>query len=298
MIAPPTTPGALVAPRRAERDARVRWRPEAWAILLFAGLAIIGVNVVATYLGLPMNIHAILYLGLGFGSVVSVTVGALRSHRTRPLPWWLFATALALFFVGDLLFYYYDVVRLIDRPFPSVADAFYLGSYPFMIAGIVVLIRRRGRGGHTTVIDSSIIAIGVGVLFWVFVIEPVASQSDIPILDRLISTAYPVMDVLVLAAAARLAVASFASRRVACCRRVVRHHPALPYVPRRHAGGRRMDVLLPLLRRLGSPPVRPRDRRTRRRTSVGERLDPPSRPRDGVPARAGAPGRALDRRDR
>ena len=53
----------------------------------------------------------------------------------------------------------------------------------------------------------------VGVLFWVFVIQPVASQAGRqPMLDRLISTAYPVMDVLLLAAAARLAVMSFGRR--------------------------------------------------------------------------------------
>ncbi|MET0324431.1 MAG: EAL domain-containing protein, partial [Ilumatobacteraceae bacterium] len=153
-----------------------------------------------------ITVHAALYLALAATCVGTVIAGAILHRSGGALPWQLFAIALTLFFVGDLFFYYYDVIKGQARPFPSLADGLYLSSYPFMIAGTAVLIRRRGRAGPGTLIDASMIAIGVGVLFWVFVIEPVASTGGQPMLDRLISTAYPVMDVLLLAVTARLAV--------------------------------------------------------------------------------------------
>src|SRR5205823_9630275 len=59
----------------------------------------------------------------------------------------------------------------------------------------------RDRNG---LIDASIITIGVGVLSWVFLISPYV-RADGALLDRLVSMAYPLMDVLLLAMAARLA---------------------------------------------------------------------------------------------
>ena len=184
-------------------------RPHLWMVLAIVG----GVALVANLAVASTAINAVLYLGLALGCVTAVIIGAHRNQPGERLPWLLFAAALLLFFVGDAFFYFYDVVLGVERPFPSLADVLYLSSYPFMIAGTVVLIRRRGRAGPATLLDASMIAIGLGVLFWVFVIHP-ASSGDQPLLDRLISTAYPVMDLLVLAVAARLAVMA-AGRRPA-----------------------------------------------------------------------------------
>ena len=170
-------------------------------------LAGVGTAIILVGLAVPSTTaHAGLYLALAAGCVGSAIAGAVTNRSDGALAWRFFAVALTLFFVGDLFFYFYDVVRQEARPFPSFADGLYLSSYPFMVAGTVVLIRRRGRSSRAAWIDASMIAIGVGVLFWVFVIQPVASTGGQPMLDRLISTAYPVMDVVVLAVAARLAV--------------------------------------------------------------------------------------------
>src|SRR6266511_3523736 len=57
------------------------------------------------------------------------------------------------------------------RPTPAVA--WYLLTYPMLILGLVLLIRRRSPGRDIpSLIDAAIITIGVGLLSWVFLIAP------------------------------------------------------------------------------------------------------------------------------
>lgn len=46
--------------------------------------------------------------------------------------------ALSLYFAGDVIFYYYLLVRQSPRPFPSVADALYLTDLPIFIGAILL----------------------------------------------------------------------------------------------------------------------------------------------------------------
>ena len=201
-MTPPTGEGLTVSTRRPDTSLQPVRYPRLWVVLAVVGTAVLVANLAVE----STAINAVLYLSLALGCVAAMIIGAAHDRPGGRLPWSLFAVALTLFFVGDGFFYFYDVVLGVERPFPSLADVLYLSSYPFMVLGTVVLIRRGSRAGPATMIDASIIALGLGVQFWVFVIHPVASSADQPTLDRLISTTYPVMDVLVLAVAARLAV--------------------------------------------------------------------------------------------
>ncbi|HVE46203.1 MAG TPA: EAL domain-containing protein [Acidimicrobiales bacterium] len=168
----------------------------------------LGVLVAIAHFLVPMGTpRAVLYLGLAVCGVVSVLVG-VRWHRPdHPMPWYLFAIGLSLFLVGDGFFYFYKLVREVERPFPSLADAFYLSSYPFLVAGLLLLIRRRDPGrDRASLIDAAIVATGMGLLSWVYLLVPSFVAPGHPLLDRMISVAYPLMDVLLLAVAARLAV--------------------------------------------------------------------------------------------
>jgi len=104
--------------------------------------------------------------------------------------------------LGDLVYSFYDRV-LHEQPYPSFADVFYLASYPMVATGLVLLLRRR-RGTATGLVEAAIIAVGLGLAFWVFVLHPVAAESATSALERWISTTYPAADVLLLALLARL----------------------------------------------------------------------------------------------
>ena len=151
--------------------------------------------------------QGVVYLLVAASGVLALVVGVHRNRPEPPTPWHLLGAGLTLFLAGDVLFYFYKLVRDIDRPFPSLADAFYLGSYPLQILGLLAIIRRRTPGGDRAgLIDACIIATGVGLVAQVYLIGPLVT-ADTPWPERAISAAYPVADVALLAVAARLALA-------------------------------------------------------------------------------------------
>ena len=139
---------------------------------------------------------------VGFSGVAAIVVGVwMHSPRAR-IAWWLFGVGQLLFFSGDVYTYSNP-----DAPFPSPGDALYLAVYPVLMAGLLVLVKRRNpRRDPAALIDALILTIGVGLLSWVFLIAPNIHLGDISWLAKAVSIAYPLGDVLLLAAAIRLAV--------------------------------------------------------------------------------------------
>jgi signal transduction histidine kinase len=147
-----------------------------------------------------------LYNGLGLSAVAAIAVGVARHRPERPLPWYLFATGLLSYVTADIIFYtYQDILHL--EVFPSAADVFYLAAYPFLMAGLLLLIRSRSPGAdRASLLDALVVTVGVGMVSWVFLVGPLAQAPDLTLAERLVSMAYPIMDVLLLATAVRLVV--------------------------------------------------------------------------------------------
>ena len=136
-------------------------------------------------------------------AAVWVGVSRLPQQNRRPARW--FAVGLSLYFAGDLFFYYYLLVRQATRPFPSVADVFYLADLPIFIGAMLLLIRRRNPGRDVaSLIDGAIVASAAGLLSWIYVIQPTVVATGAPLVDRTVGMAYPVFDVLMLTMAVRL----------------------------------------------------------------------------------------------
>jgi hypothetical protein len=58
----------------------------------------------------------------------------------------LCALGLGLFWLGDLYTYSYPHLIGHEVPFPSLGDGFYLAVYPMLMAGLLMLVRRRSPG--------------------------------------------------------------------------------------------------------------------------------------------------------
>jgi diguanylate cyclase (GGDEF)-like protein len=171
-----------------------------WRWWLAVGLVILG-----GYFTLPSGSVAatLVYNAIGLCSGLAVLC-AVRLHRpARPAMWYWFAAGQIVCVAGDLVYEFYDLV-LHEQPYPSPADALYLATYPITVAGLLLLLRQRpGRGSHE-LIDAAIIATGLGMVFWVFVLHPIAAGSASSTFERWISTLYPAADALLLAMLARL----------------------------------------------------------------------------------------------
>lgn len=188
-----------------ERPAHLARRPSPWQSPWNRCLAA-GIAATALYylLGSPWQ--------LAWGNVIACTAVAAMAvclWRRRPaplLPWLLLLAGVACFAGGDLLWTYYAEVAHTD-PFPSPADVVYLAGYPFLAAGLVLMIRGRSpRGEWGSLIDATVIAVGTGLLVWAFLVQPYVRDSSLSLVERLVSIAYPAGDVLLIALAARFAV--------------------------------------------------------------------------------------------
>src|SRR5438105_7469520 len=179
------------------------WRANAWIWYL----ALTGALTAAYFFVPGLKGSGPLINGLGFSGVVAIAVGIKIQKPTARLAWWLFVLGQLLFFSGDLYTYSYPKLFGADVGFPSAGDALYLAVYPALMAGLFVLVKRRNpRRDPAALIDSLILTIGVGLLSWVFLIAPNIHLTGLSWLAKSVSVAYPLGDVLLLAAAIRLAV--------------------------------------------------------------------------------------------
>jgi signal transduction histidine kinase len=182
--------------------ARVRSAPATWAFL-GTGLLAIGI-----YFLLPPDAQSVFYVVIGFASVVAIYMGAVRNlPRAERLAWQLFAFGLLGQVAGDAIFAVYEVSLNREPSSPSVADAFYLGGYPLLALGVLLILRKLGgQTSRAAILDTLVIFSGVALVQWVFFIDPYNHMRFGTEFSRLVAMAYPAMDVLLLVAFAQLLV--------------------------------------------------------------------------------------------
>jgi diguanylate cyclase (GGDEF)-like protein/PAS domain S-box-containing protein len=149
-------------------------------------------------------VRVVVYTLVGLSSVAAILVGVRRHRPASPLVWYLLAAGRLCYVVADVLFFTLQHILHVNHV-PTVADAFYLGSYPFVVAGLLLVVRRRSPGGDRAgLIDALIVATGTAVVSWVFLIAPFVGNPDLEVAGQVTSAAYPVADLTVAAVTARL----------------------------------------------------------------------------------------------
>ena len=162
-------------------------------------------------------LSALMYLTLSAGTLESVgyllvagigvamsVIGACLVRGSRRRVWVILAVGQVLYFAGDVLWVIYEQILHI-APYPSIADVVYLTRYPMLMVGLMWLIRGRRRGrDRAAFLDAAIISTGFAVIGGVFVIAPAAASGGESVLSQIVAGAYPVGDLLLLAALIRL----------------------------------------------------------------------------------------------
>gem|GEM_PF-334170 len=147
-----------------------------------------------------------IYHLIGISAPVAIFFGVRRWRPSCPAAWYLILAGLLAWVIGDVAFSFYGRVLGIEAPYPSVADAIYLAAYPLVCGGFFLMIRARAHGpDRTALLDTAILATGLGVLAYEFLMSPYLEDFSLPVLERLVSAAYPFMDFLVIAVVIRLA---------------------------------------------------------------------------------------------
>jgi diguanylate cyclase (GGDEF)-like protein len=143
-------------------------------------------------------------VGIGYGAVAAVLIGVRQLPLRGRLPWWCFAFGLFANCSGIAVAMYSTQVLHIDQS-PTVADPLFLLLYPACSLGFGLLIRRREpKRNWAAMVDMTTFTTGLGLLAWVYVIEPAAFSPGNSMLGRVILVSYPVGDLLLLAMLIRL----------------------------------------------------------------------------------------------
>jgi hypothetical protein len=183
------------------RDAGDPARATDWQWKVFLA---VGVAMAIGYFLLPnQGVQNFAYQIPGSLAAVAVLAGIVLHKPADRRPWLLLAGGLVLTTAGDWTWVVLDLSG--QDPFPSVADVFYLGGLALIVASLLLLVRGRVPGGdRATVLDALIVAVGVGLLSWVFLIEPIVADTTRSLGEIGVALAYPVLDVLLLGILASL----------------------------------------------------------------------------------------------
>jgi diguanylate cyclase (GGDEF)-like protein len=172
-----------------------------WRRYLLVGVVVAGAVIV-----LPVGIgRDALYCLVAFSGSAAMVVGARRNRPAEPIAWYLLAAGMGSWVLGGALNAWLEVAGRVDG-YASPADAFYLAAYPLTVTGLLLFARSRGPERRpTALLDSAILTVGVGLLSWVFLIEPSLAAARGPVLGSLVTIAYPLGNVLLFGSMVRLA---------------------------------------------------------------------------------------------
>ncbi|MGW2014836.1 aminotransferase class I/II-fold pyridoxal phosphate-dependent enzyme [Streptomyces sp. NPDC001927] len=184
---------------------RVPYRPgtlKSWTLVY----VVVVTGLTAAYLTYP-EWHTLLWALIGLGGVAAILTGVHLHKPARRWPWLVLAGANFTFVAGDTAYNLLESLFDQTNPFPSVADALYLATYPLFAIGLFGFIRYRAASRDLAVaLDALILTSGLALLSWVYLITPLAKSPDMTWIEKAISIAYPLGDVLMLAMLARLLV--------------------------------------------------------------------------------------------
>jgi hypothetical protein len=170
--------------------------------ILAAGVALISLlyalNIRTVFTG-PHAVTAIDDIGEAVAAAIAsaACVWAARRARGRDrLGWALLGISAGLWAAGEVVWSIYEVGMGVQVPYPSLADAGFLGAVPFAVAGIRAFWSdARGTSARWRVwFDGLIVAIALTSTAWGFGLRAVwESNSSTKLLDL----AYPAGDILV-----------------------------------------------------------------------------------------------------
>ena len=122
-------------------------------------------------------------------------------------PWTLLRYGAWLFVVAQLVRAGHGMVIGTPKPFPSPADPIYYVGYALLIAGIVSLVRRRkAQVEGDNLIDALIVVTCLGVFVTAYVLQPYVESIYLDALQKALSVAYTLCDLVLVGVTVRLAV--------------------------------------------------------------------------------------------
>jgi two-component system cell cycle response regulator len=177
----------------------------AWAVLLVVFAAYVAVAFGVGGPGVLDFFSSWVCIGLVLGAAAVLALRGFASDDRRA-PWLFLSLGAAMWAIGELIYEiaYSEAPEL--APYPSIADAFWLGSYFAVGTGIVLVLRSRlRRAFHATMwLDAAIGAATVSALAATIAFDPVLTDTAGYGWETATDLAYPLLDLGLLSLVATL----------------------------------------------------------------------------------------------
>jgi PAS domain S-box-containing protein len=151
-------------------------------------------------------VSGLLFLLVNALVVVSLFIG-LQRHRPSARTGWVVLGCAQVCSVAAFVFWYLlPLMSGKDLPVPSPVDGLFMALYAGNCIAIALFIRgERSGSDRETLLDVLIVAVSLGALSWVFLMQPYAQDANLGLAVKLVSLAYPAMDLLLVILTLRLA---------------------------------------------------------------------------------------------
>ncbi len=134
-----------------------------------------------------------------FAAAVCCGIAAWRNVGRSRLGWVLLSASAAVWGVGEVIWSVYEVGMGIAVPYPSAADAGFLGAIPLAAAGILAFFTAP-RGTATRLrlwLDGAIVFLALLFVAWELGLKAVYETVGNAPLHKIIDLAYPVSDIFI-----------------------------------------------------------------------------------------------------
>ncbi len=162
------------------------------------------VALVLTYPVAPGGaVREVWYAAVGVLCVAWAYVGLRRHSPAKPMPWIHLLAGFGAWAMADVGALLEQTLWATDF-YPLPSDALRLLGYVLIGIGFLGMVRARQSQDLTALLDAAIIATGVAVITMVFVVGPITEDTSLSLAGKLVSAAYPLVDVLLIGLLVRL----------------------------------------------------------------------------------------------
>jgi len=135
-------------------------------------------------------------------AAASCGYASLRANGRMRVAWGLLAASALSWSIGEVIWSVIEVGLDQAVPFPSAADAGYLPAIPLAVAGVLTFPSAPSRitTRAQAILDGAIVALALIFISWAFGLANVYQQNTQSLLAQMIAAAYPIGDVIIIAA--------------------------------------------------------------------------------------------------
>ncbi|HXB03539.1 MAG TPA: PAS domain-containing sensor histidine kinase [Candidatus Acidoferrum sp.] len=186
------------APWGGARDTKVFFWSAAATVVVIVGFVVW----VELRLGGDRATIALDDIGEGVAALIAAICTGLAARRNSGrsrLGWVLLSASAATWCAGEAAWSVYEVGMTVSVPYPSVADAGFLGAIPLAIAGVLMFFSP-ARGTSTSLrlwLDGAIILVALFFVSWTLGLKTVVEDTSQPFLAKAVSVAYPLGDIVI-----------------------------------------------------------------------------------------------------